>query len=47
MHCYVGLSAIGMAQDLVAATLSHFYKSGAQKLGQNFTGGVRADKVIR
>ena len=34
MHGYVGLSAIGMAQDLVAATLSHFYNSGAQELGR-------------
>jgi hypothetical protein len=41
MHGYVGLSAIGMAQDLVATTLSYFNKSGPQKLGQNFTGGVR------
>ena len=41
MHCYVGLPAIGMTQDLMATTLSHFYKSGAQELGQSFTCGVR------
>jgi hypothetical protein len=41
MHGHVGLSAVGMAQDLMAATLSHFYKSSTQQLGQNLTGGVR------
>jgi hypothetical protein len=41
MHGHVRLPAIGVAQDLVAATLSYFYKSGAKELGENFTGGVR------
>lgn len=41
MHRHVGLPAIGVAQDLVAATLSHFYESGAQKFCENFTGGIR------
>ena len=34
MHGYVGLSAIGMAQDLVATTLSHFNKSARKSLAR-------------
>jgi len=41
MHGHVGLAAIGVSEDFVAAALSHFYKSGAQELGENFTGGIR------
>ena len=41
MHCDVSLPTIGMSQDLVAAALSYFYESGAQELGEDFTGGVR------
>ena len=41
MHGHVGLAAIGVSEDFVAAALSYFYKSGAQELGENFTGGIR------
>ena len=41
MHGQVGLSAIWMAQDLVATTLSYFYEAGAKELGENLTGGVQ------
>jgi len=41
MHRHVRLPTIGMAQDLMAATLSHFYESGAKEFGKNLTGGVR------
>lgn len=41
MHGHVGLAAIGVSEDFVAAALSYFYKSGAQELSENFTGGIR------
>src|SRR5437867_5010039 len=41
MHGHVGLPAIGMSQDFVAAALSYFHESRSQELGKNFTGRVR------
>jgi hypothetical protein len=41
VHGHVGLAAIGVSKDFMAAALSYFYKSGAQELGENFTGGIR------
>src|SRR5918999_949029 len=41
MHREISLSPVRMAQNLMAATLPYFYKSGAQELGENFTGGIR------
>jgi len=41
VHGHVGLAAIGVSEHFMAAALSYFYKSGAQELGENFTGGIR------
>jgi len=41
MHGHVGLPAIGVSEDFVAAALPYFYESDAKELGENFTGGIR------
>jgi hypothetical protein len=34
MHGHVGLAAIGVSEDFVAAALSHFYKSARRSLAR-------------
>ena len=40
MHCYISLSSIWMAQNLVTAALSYVNKPRAERFGENLTGGI-------